>query len=336
MQGRKNTDKPDARKSSDSLYAALRKPQKVITHGTVTIEGKALDYDAVAGTLVLKNKKDQPTCSMFYAAYFRSGEKDTGSRPITFIYNGGPGSSSIWLHMGAWGPRRVGAEDTARLLPPYKTVNNEYSLLDASDLVFIDAPGTGFSRIIEKDMGGEGKPEDFYGSDEDAEAFTLFITQFLTAYNRWSSPKYLFGESYGTYRSAAVSYLLEVQNGVGLNGIILLSQLLNWDNMSDLTEANPGMDLPYQLLLPSCAASAWYHHKLPGQPEKLEPFLRETEEFAMGDYARALSRGAALDSASANRIASRLHQYTGLPEAYIKKGKSAHQRTTFRAEPLRR
>ncbi len=176
----KNTDKPDARKSSDSLYAALRKPQKVITHGTVTIEGKALDYDAVAGTLVLKNKKDQPTCSMFYAAYFRSGEKDTGSRPITFIYNGGPGSSSIWLHMGAWGPRRVGAEDTARLLPPYKTVNNEYSLLDASDLVFIDAPGTGFSRIIEKDMGGEGKPEDFYGSDEDAEAFTLFITQFLT------------------------------------------------------------------------------------------------------------------------------------------------------------
>lgn len=305
--------------SNDSTYAVLRKPQKVVTQGTVTIEGKVLNYKAVAGTIILKNKKDQPTCSMFYAAYFKSGEKDAGQRPVTFIYNGGPGSSSIWLHMGAWGPQRVDAADTTRVLPPYKTVNNDYSLLDASDLVFIDAPGTGFSRLIDKDKGGAGTPEDFYGTDEDAEAFTGFITQFLTTFNRWNSPKYLFGESYGTFRSAAVAYKLEVENGIDLNGIIMLSQLLSWDNMSDITEANPGMDLPYQLTLPSCAATAWYHRRLPDQPEKLEPLLREVEAFAMGDYALALSKGTTLDSASAGRIAQRLHDYTGLPVAYIKK-----------------
>ena len=303
----------------DSTFTMLRTPQKVVTQGTVTVEGKAINYQAVAGTLILKNKDEKPACSMFYAAYFKNDQKNDRERPLTFIYNGGPGSASLWLHMGAWGPRRVNTADTMRVSAPYSTVNNDYSLLDASDLVFIDAPGTGFSQIIDKDKGGAGDPKDFYGTDEDATAFTSFITQFLTTFNRWNSPKYLFGESYGTYRSAALSYKLEVENGVGLNGIIMLSQLLNWDNMSDINQGNPGMDLPYQLNLPSCTATAWYHHKLPNQPEELEPLLREVEEFAMGEYALALSKGSALDSSSVSRIAKRLHEYTGLSEAYIRK-----------------
>ncbi|MGB8490006.1 MAG: hypothetical protein WCE64_03025, partial [Bacteroidales bacterium] len=227
--------------------------------------------------------------------------------------------SSLWLHMGAWGPRRVSTDDTAIVSAPFKTVNNDYSLLDASDLVFIDAPGTGFSRIIDKEMGGSGDPKEFYGSDEDAMAFADFITQFLNTFNLWNSPKYLFGESYGTYRSAALSYILEMGKGVGLNGVIMLSQILSWDNIADLAQANPGMDLPYQLALPSLAAAAWYHHKLPDQPEKLDPLLREVEEFSMGEYAMALSKGSTLDSASSAKILQRLHKYTGLPETYIRK-----------------
>ena len=308
-----------AEMQKDTLFAALRKPQKVVTRGTVTVEGKVINYKAVAGSIILKNNSDQPTCSMFYAAYFKDDQNSPGQRPVTFIYNGGPGSSTLWLHMGAWGPRRVYTDDTLRVLAPYKTVNNDYSLLDVSDLVFIDAPGTGFSRIIDKDMGGAGDPKDFYGSDEDARAFATFITQFLSTFNLWNSPKYLFGESYGTFRSAALSYILEVEDGVDLNGIIMLSQLLSWDNIADRAQGNPGMDLPYQLALPSLTATAWYHHKLPDQPENLEPLLREVEKFAMGEYAMALSKGSDLDSASAIKISERLHRYTGLPEAYIRK-----------------
>lgn len=296
----------------------LTRPQKSVTQGTVTVESKKIDYQAIAGTLVLKDKKDKPTCSMFYVAYFKSNEADLSKRPVTFIYNGGPGSSTVWLHMGAWGPRRVDAADTARKAAPYKTVNNDYSLLDASDLVFIDAPGTGFSRLIDKEKGGAGDPKDFFGIDQDGHAFTNFIKQFLTAYNRWESPKYLFGESYGTLRSALLSYYLG-NEGVDLNGVILLSQILNFVNITDMSEANPGNDLSYQLVLPSMAATAWYHHKLPHQPEKLEPLLTEVKNFAMTDYAQALSKGALLDTATFSKIAERLHEYTGLPVNYIRK-----------------
>jgi carboxypeptidase C (cathepsin A) len=295
-----------------------KQPQKSITEGYVTVEGKRINYNAVAGTLVLKNNLDTPTISMSYFAYFKKDEKDQSQRPVTFIYNGGPGSSTIWLHMGAWGPQRVFINDTSRTKAPYKTVNNDFSLLDASDLVFIDAPGTGFGEVLTKARGGAGDRKDFFGIDQDARAFSDFIMQFLSEYNRWNSPKYLFGESYGTFRSAVVANLLQ-NDGVGLNGVIMLSQLLSYGNMSDIAGSNPGDDQPYELALPSLAATAWYHHKLPDQPEKLEPFLKEVEHFAMNEYAVALNKGATIDSATYNEIVQKLHIYTGLPAAYIRK-----------------
>ncbi len=198
-------------------------------------------------------------------------------------------------------------------------MNNDYSLLDASDLVFIDAPGTGFGEVITKQRGGAGQPKDFFGIDQDAQAFANFITQFLSDFNRWDSPKYLFGESYGTTRSAVLSNILQGEDNVGLNGVILLSQILSFSNSADGGKGNPGDDESYQLALPSYTATAWYHHKLPSQPEKLEPILKEVEHFAVTEYAQALSQGATLDSTTFNNIAEKLHNYTGLPITYIKK-----------------
>ena len=307
------------KKFIDSTVIFSIKPQKVLTNGSVTVEGRQINYKAIAGTTILKNDKDKPTCSMFYVAYIKSDVSDENNRPLTFIYNGGPGSSTIWLHMSAWGPRRTYLEDTERAKAPYKTVNNDYSLLDASDLVFIDAPGTGFSRILTKDKGGVGKPEDFYGIDRDANAFAQFITNFLSDYQRWDSPKYLFGESYGTFRSAALSHILETKDHVDLNGIILLSQILSIENSTDYVKENPGNDIAYVLALPSCAATAWYYHKIPDQPVILEPFLKEVEDFAMNEYAPALNKGSVLDKATFTQIADKLHQYTGLPVSYIRK-----------------
>ncbi len=294
------------------------KPQKAITHGSVTVAGNRINYQAIAGTMILKNEADTPTISMSYVAYFKENDK-ADQRPVTFIYNGGPGSSTVWLHMGAFGPQRVYLNDSSRTKPPYKTVNNDYSLLDASDLVFIDAPGTGFGNIITASKGGAGERKDFFGIDQDGHAFASFITQFISEYNRWNSPKYLFGESYGTFRSAVVANLLATDDGVGLNGVILLSQLLTFENMSDIATTHPGNDLPYMLALPSFAATAWYHHKLSVMPSSLESFLAEVEHFAMTDYALALNKGSLLDSVSFNQIAEKLHSYTGLTLDYIRK-----------------
>lgn len=167
-------------------------------------------------------------------------------------------------------------------------------------------------------MGGAGDPKDFFGIDQDGRAFTSFITSFITDFNRWNSPKYLFGESYGTFRSAVVANMLQ-DNGVGLNGVILLSQLLTYENMSDEAKSHPGNDNPYILVLPSFAATAWYHHKLPNQPDKLEPFLKEVEHFALTDYALALNKGATIDQATFDQVLEKLHNYTGLSVTYLRK-----------------
>jgi carboxypeptidase C (cathepsin A) len=311
-------------------------PADSTTEGTVTVGGQVIAYKAVAGTLTVGSTdaqdtllgldgkmlpdtgqkvpdKDKPedapaTARIFYAAYFK---KDAGpGRPITFLYNGGPGSASMWLHMGSFGPRRVVTTDTQHDEgAPYKIVNNDYSLLDVSDVVFIDAPGTGFSRIMGKD-----KEKAFWGVDQDAHAFERFIRRFLTKYDRWNSPKYLFGESYGTPRSAVLSAALQ---NVDLNGIILLSQILSFDNSVDLPRFNPGVDQAYALALPTFAASAFYHHKLPSQPAALEPFLAEVEQYALGDYMSALLQGSELSDAKRQAVAEKLHEYTGLPVAYL-------------------
>ena len=328
------------------------KPESITSTGTVTVGGSPIEYQAVAGTLVVHpkgwddaalagdrqskkseeseesekseeseqepNEHKNPTAeaSMFYVAYNKKNV-DADKRPVTFLFNGGPGSSTVWLHMGAFGPQRViTADDTHTAAAPYKIVNNDYSLLDASDLVFVDAPGTGFSRIA-----GKNKEKEFYGVDPDAHAFAEFIVAYLSKYGRWNSPKYIFGESYGTPRSAVLVNLLAQEYNVDLNGVIMLSQILNFDLSVDDPEGNPGIDLPYIVALPTYAASAWYHHKLPGPnaPAALEPFIKEVEEFATHDYARALAEGATLPKAERQAIAEKLHGYTGLPVSYILK-----------------
>lgn len=298
------------------------------TKGSVTVEGKKIQYDAYAGTLIVhpegwsdvaennkSTKGSKPSvASMFYTAYFKTGDRSE-NRPITFLYNGGPGSATLWLHIGAFGPRRVVTADHTRTPPaPYKIVNNDYSLLDASDLVFIDAPGAGFSRIA-----GTNREKDFYGVDQDAYAFSQFVKKFLTKYGRWNSPRYLFGESYGTLRNAALAYVLARGDRIDLNGIIMLSQILMYDANVDSPQYNPGVDLPYVLALPSYAATAWYHHKLPGSPADLQALLKAVEHYATGEYATALLKGATISADEKHAVAEKLHQYTGLPVAYIEK-----------------
>ncbi|HEV7165539.1 MAG TPA: peptidase S10 [Gammaproteobacteria bacterium] len=302
-------------KPAASPAAPATTDQQSATQGSVTVGGNNIAYTANAGTLVLRNDKGDPTASMSYVAYFANG-KEAANRPVMFIYNGGPGSSTIWLHMASFGPKRVLLGDGEHSAPPsYKLVNNEYSLLDATDLVFVDAVGTGFGRVLDKDAGGKGEAKDFYGVDQDGKAFTQFIERFLTKYSRWNSPKYLFGESYGTPRTAVVSNDL-VNDAVDLNGVILLSAILNFDLNADNPNSNPGVDLPYAVMLPTFASAAWYHHKLPNQPAELAPFLKEVEHFAMTDYLAALNAGSDLDDATKQQIAEKLHNYTGLPAAY--------------------
>jgi carboxypeptidase C (cathepsin A) len=334
-------DAKTADKSADKAdKTADKKPEtESTTQGSATIGGQPIAFTAVAGTLTVgatdpedaqlgmdgkpqpdselaanapKEAKDAPPVArMFYVAYFKKDAK-TEDRPITFFYNGGPGSSTVWLHMGSLGPKHVVTDTDQHLAAaPYKMIDNAYSLLDTSDLVFIDMPGTGFGRLVGKDAG-----KAFWGIDEDANAFARFIQRFITKYNRWNSPKYLFGESYGTTRSAVLSDILENNKSIDLNGVILLSQIFNFTTDIDGPGANPGVDLPYVLGLPTYAATAWYHKKLPNQPAALEPFLSEVEAFAMGPYSHALALGTDLSADEKQSVAARLHDYTGLPTAY--------------------
>jgi len=313
---------------TESLTERLMKPLSSTTTGTVTVEGKAISYKAVAGTLVIDgtgSKESTPEVAMSYFAYFKQGV-DPSKRPVTFIYNGGPGSSTVWLHMGAWGPRRVVTnDDTHTPAAPYQLVNNDYSLLDASDVVFIDMPGTGFGRLLPQGKDDAARAQDHkrlakqtWGVDGDAQAFSHFITQFLSKYNRWNSPKYLFGESYGTTRSAVLANVLQEQDNVDLNGVILLSQILNFGTSIDGPGADPGNDLPYVLALPTYSATAWYHHKLPKYDgEKLEQLLKDSVEFAKTEYRDALYAGSTLDPSKEKAVAEKLHEFTGLPVAYL-------------------
>ena len=317
-------------------------PADSTTQGSIDIAGQHIAYAAIAGTLTVgatdmedaqlgpdgkpqpgsqlalnepKEPKDAaPIARMSYFAYFKQGAK-AEDRPITFFFNGGPGSSTVWLHMGSLGPKHV-VTDGDQHLPaaPYKLVDNAYSLLDTSDLVFIDMPGTGFGRLIGKDAG-----KGFWGVDEDANAFARFIARFITKYNRWNSPKFIFGESYGTTRSAVLANILENEKLIDVNGVILLSQIFNFTTDIDGPTGNPGVDLPYVLALPTYAATAWYHKKLPQQPAALEPFLKDVEDFAMGPYSHALALGTDITPQEKQDVADKLHQYIGLPVAYLLK-----------------
>lgn len=284
-----------------------------VTHHVARVGGTSIAYTARAGTITLKNDKEEVTARMFYVAYTKDSA-DSNRRPVTFFYNGGPGSSSIWLHMGSFGPVRVVTTNGVPTgPPPYSLVNNGNSLLDKTDEVFIDAPNTGYSRVM-----GVGTPKDFMGVDEDGHAFTQFIQRYLSQNNRWNSPKFLFGESYGTTRDSVVVNMLQGA-GVQLNGVVMLSTILNF-GLGTLSGATPiaGGDWNYVLYLPTEAATAYYHHKAAAHGEGLNTFLKGVEQFAGGEYMHALAQGSDLNTAEYDRIVNKLHQYLGVSTQYIR------------------
>lgn len=320
-------------KPSEAKSAPAPQEKSVVTSHSVTINGRSYAYKATAGTLIIRNEKGEPDASVFYVAYTVGDGKDVQQRPVTFLYNGGPGSSSIWLHMGSFAPVRIEtASPNATPPAPYHLVPNADSLLDKTDLVFVDAIGTGYSQGIadEKDKKDKDANPDkrFWGTDQDIDAFGRFVQRYITKYDRWNSPKFLFGESYGTPRSAGLVKWLQ-DNGIACNGVVLLSSILNY------AEHLPGLDINYVNYLPSYAAIAWYHDKLPNKPATLEPFLTQVRDFARGDYQVALSKGAALSDAERDAIAEKLHMYTGLSVQYLKEANLRVNPSRFRKELLR-
>jgi carboxypeptidase C (cathepsin A) len=299
-----------------------------VTHHTIVLGGRTLAYSARAGTITLRNAQDQPTARVFYTAYTLDNA-DPSRRAVTFLYNGGPGSSTMWLRMGSFGPVRV-ATPNGQIAgpPPYRIVSNRYSLLDRTDLVFIDMPGSGFGRII-----GAGTRDDFWGVDEDVAAFAQFIQRYITTFNRWNSPRFLFGESYGTTRSSALAKYLQ-DEGISLNGVVLLSSFLN--SNIDYNDGAPvgGGDWAYVLYLPTEVATAWYHHAL-GSAPPLESLLGSAENFALGEYLDALGQGAMLAPDRYNDIVAKLHRYTGLSEQYIRSSNLRIPYDRFENELLR-
>ena len=319
--GDPRADRARCRKLTDADIATAPIGEiRVVTRHQATIGGRALAYTVTAGTLTLRDDEGKPTASMFYVAY-TTGDPH---RPVTFLYNGGPGSSTVWLHMGSLGPVRVLTDSPAPTHnAPYQVANNPDSLLDKSDLVFLDAVGAGFSRPL-----GDTKLAAFWGTDQDIDAFARGIERWLTINQRWNAPKFLFGESYGTTRSAGLSYRLQ-SDGVQLNGVILLSSILNYGRRQ------PGFDQDMINYVPSYAAAAAYHHKLASEPADLRAFLAEARDFARGPYGLALAKGQDLGDDERRAVAEKLAGYIGLPVDYLVASDLRVPPGRFRKELLR-
>jgi carboxypeptidase C (cathepsin A) len=298
------------------------------TQHSVRVGSETINYTARAGTIIIKDEEATPRASMFFISYTKDGA-DPATRPITYTFNGGPGSSSVWLHMGAFGPKRVNYRDDEghAAVPPYRLVDNEYSLLDVTDLVFIDPVTTGFSRAIPfKDA------SKFHGVDQDIESVGDFIRLWTSRYNRWSSPKYIAGESYGTTRAAGLSGYLQ-QQGMYLNGIVLISSILNFGT----ARFDSGNDLPYILFLPTYATTAWYHKKLPPDLQGLtiDKLADEAERFALGEYTDALMQGDRISDAKRKDIVAKLARLTGLSTEYVDRANMRIRIDRFDKELLR-
>lgn len=309
---RKNAEKKDEKPSfNDNL---------VVTKHSIAIGGREIKYTVTAGTMVLKEETadrekesegEKPRAQVFFIAYVKDGARDKSKRPLAFSFNGGPGSASVWLHLGVLGPRRAALEfDGSAPPPPFKLTDNEYSLLDETDLVFIDPVSTGYSRPVE----GQ-KPVEWHGFKKDIESVGDFIRLYTTRFNRWLSPKFIIGESYGTTRAAGLSEYLYHQHGMALNGVMLISSILDFGT-ADFT---PGNDLPYILFVPGYAATAWYHDAVKGKRQTLQEFTAEAAKFALGEYASALLQGDALPAAERARIVEKLSHYTGISPVFIER-----------------
>jgi carboxypeptidase C (cathepsin A) len=288
----------------------------VSTKHSIEIKGKKLNYTVTTGTIVLKDEDEKvgekPKASIFFIAYTKNGVRNPAKRPLTFSFNGGPGSSSVWMHLGVLGPKRVYMDAEGNPPPPpYKLVDNDYTILDKTDLVFIDPVSTGFSRPV---PGEEAKQ--FHNIKKDVESVGDFIRLWTTRNKRWNSPKFLIGESYGTTRAAGLSGYMHQRHGMYFNGLMLISSILNFQT----ARFDPGNDFPYMLFLPTYAATAWYHKKLDASLQKdLKKTLAEVEEFAMNEYALALLKGSDLKGDERKAIVKKLARYTGLSEAYIER-----------------
>lgn len=310
--------------SADKAATPVPAEKSSVTQHQIILGGKTLNYTATAGNLLINGEDDQPNGSFFYVAYTLDGAADLSARPITFLYNGGPGSASMWLHMGSVGPVRVVTSSPGPTgAGPYQVVPNEYSLLDRTDLVFIDALGTGYSRPV-----GKGTVKDFAGADQDVRSFQKFIVRYVTLNRRWNSPKFLFGESYGTTRSAALVDNLQ-DNGLSFNGVVLMSTILNY-----FTRA-PGQDGNFIGNLPSYAAIALHYEKVSRKGKDETAFLDEVRAFARGPFAEALAQGHNLPQTQLDAMAAKVAGYTGLSVQFVKESNLRIDPARFRKELLR-
>ncbi|MFK3889567.1 S10 family peptidase [Sphingomonas sp. NPDC079357] len=292
--------------------------------GAVTVTGKRLGYTATAGTLTIRDIEGKPTASMFYTAYTLDGTKPGTKRPITYFYNGGPGSPTFWLHMGSFAPVRLQTGSPEFIRPaPYDFGPNPYTLLDKTDMVFLDAIGAGYSRPL-----GDAKPSDFYGTDEDADTFAKAILRYSTKFGRWNSPKFIFGESYGTLRSGALAYQLQ-DRGMALNGVVLLSSIMNYGYRQ------PGLDQVYLNYLPSYAATAWYHNRLANRPADVATVVQQAREFAVGPYMSALAKGQNISAEERDSVARRMSELTGLSPDFLIRSNLRVDLPRFQKELLR-
>ena len=305
---------PAAEAPKPAPEKAAEKPSEkeeppVVTHHEIRVNGKGLKYTATAGMMPIRDAKGETEAHMFFMAYTLDGLSDTGRRPLMFSFNGGPGSASVWLHLGALGPRRVVMQPDGQMpAPPFHLVDNEYTWLDETDLVFIDPVGTGYSRATKPELN-----KNFWNLRGDIRSVGEFIRMYLTRNERWTSPLFLVGESYGTTRAAGLSGYL-IDRGVAFNGIVLVSSILNFQT-ADFAKGN---DLPYILYLPTYTATAWYHHKLaPDLQRDLQKTLKEVAAWAETSYAEALAKGDRLASAERQTVIDRLARYTGLDKRYI-------------------
>ena len=313
MTEEKEEKKPDEKKEEKPKP----KDNLVETKHSIKIGGKEIKYTVITGTMVMKEETpdrekeaegEKPRAQIFFVAYTKDDVEDKSKRPLTFSFNGGPGSASIWMHMGLLGPRRTVLEDDGNLpKPPYKLTDNEFSLLDETDLVFIDPMSTGYTRPVE----GE-KPKEWHGFGKDIQLVGDFIRLYTTRYTRWLSPKFLIGESYGTTRSAGLSGYLQERHGLYLNGIMLISVVLDFTTL----EFTVNNDVPYIVYLPAYTAAAWYHHKLKIR-KPLQTLLKEVEKFALGEYASALLKGDSLTKSERANIIEKMSRYTSLSKEFI-------------------
>ena len=318
-------DGHDAAEGADA-GKAIPEPLHFESEGSVRIDGRTVDYTATAGTMVMKDDAGEPIAHFGYTAYEKKGG-DPSERPILFAYNGGPGSASMWLHMGILGPQRTVVEDvTFNSSGPFERVNNGYSVLDRADLVMIDPVGTGFSRPV-----GDAQGEDFWGVDDDIESVSNFIARYLSEHGRWASPKYLLGESYGGIRSGGVAYKLLTAHTIALDGVILVSPYLDFIAGNN----GPENDLANVNSFTAFAATAWYHETIDDRPEDLKAFLAEAEAFAHDSYAPLLLKGSRATDAERAEVLAGLERFTGIGADYWDRANLRMDESRFAKELLR-